>query len=222
MLDRYDRTDRLVRHSRREVPSDRREDVAAVEARGDDREHEVAVLDRPSLGDPAEGVRGRHQQAVVGADEDVAAIDLERDRQPLGADAGVDDRHVRADGHVRQCEHERARPIADRVPRHLMVDVDDVRIGADREHHASADRRSRGAEIGQERDDRSIHAPDGTEAPALDVPKRRREEARRPIGASGSASPSSHLGRTSQRHGDREHREEEERREDRIAPRDRP
>ena len=50
-------------------PGDRGEDVAAVEARRDDREHEVAVLDRARLDDPAEGVGGGDEQAVVRADE---------------------------------------------------------------------------------------------------------------------------------------------------------
>ena len=88
---------------------------------------------------PAERLGRVHQQPVVRTDEDVAAGDPERDRQALRADARVDDGDVDPDRHVRQGEDERAGPVADRVPRHLVVDVDDVRVRADPEH----DRRGR-------------------------------------------------------------------------------
>ena len=50
----------------------RREDVAAVEGRADDRSPEVAVGELACLDRPAQRVGGRQQQAVVGADEQVA------------------------------------------------------------------------------------------------------------------------------------------------------
>ena len=49
------------------------------------------------------------EQPVVRADEDVAAGDLEGDRQPLRADARVDDRDVGADRHVRQARRPASR-----------------------------------------------------------------------------------------------------------------
>ena len=58
--------------------------------------------------DAAEPLRRRHEQAVVGADQDVAARGRIAIGQALGADAGVDDRQVHADRHVRQRRPERA------------------------------------------------------------------------------------------------------------------
>ena len=44
-------------------------------------------------------------------------------------------------------------PLADGVARDLVVDVDDVGVGRDAEHHAAADRRRGRPEVGEERDD---------------------------------------------------------------------
>jgi hypothetical protein len=75
-----------------------------VEARRDDRQHQVAVLDRSNFADPAQALRRANQQPVVRTDEDVAAGDLDRDSQPVRADARVDHRDVDPDRHVRQGE----------------------------------------------------------------------------------------------------------------------
>ena len=154
-LDRDRRSDILVRHAGREVRGHRGEDVAPVEARRDHRQHEVAVLEGARLGDAAQRLGAGDEQAVVGADEDVTPGDLEGHREAFRPDPRVDHGDVGADRHVRQGEHQRAGTVADRVARHLMVDVDHVRIRADAEHDAPADGRRGRPEIGQERDDGS-------------------------------------------------------------------
>ena len=80
--------------------------VAAVGSR---RCGERAIVDR--LGDAAEALRGRQQQAVVRPDEDAVLLGgAQRDGAPLGPDLGVDDREVHAGREVRQRapQHERA------------------------------------------------------------------------------------------------------------------
>ena len=177
-LDRDRRSDILVRHAGREVRGHRGEDVAAVEARRDHRQHEVAVLEGARLGDAAQRLGAGDEQAVVGADEDVTPGDLEGHREAFRPDPRVDHGDVGADRHVRQGEHQRAGTVADGVARHLMVDVDHVRIRADAEHDAPADGRRGRPEIGQERDDWS-HAEGWYRAGHAS--KRRREEGSAPL-----------------------------------------
>ena len=123
----------------------------------DDGQHQVAVLEGAGRHDPAQPLRRRHEQPVVRPDQDVAAADPERDAATLRPDAGIDDRHVDADRHVREGERERARALPDRVARHLVADVDDQRIRRDPVHHATADGRSGRPEVRGEGDDGTRH-----------------------------------------------------------------
>src|SRR3954453_6053284 len=129
-----------------------------MEARRDGVEPQIAVLDHAGLDDPAETLGRFHEEAVVRADQDVTPARLERHGQPFGANAWVDDRHVRPDRHVGQGEHEARRAVTDGEPRHLMVDVDHVGVGRNAEHHAATDRRRGGTEVAEEGDDRTGHA----------------------------------------------------------------
>ena len=101
VLDGERRADRFERPARREVRPERREDVAAVEGRGDASKAVVRVLEDPGLDGAAEDVGRRHEHAVVRPDEDIAAGSPDRDRVALGPDAGIDDDHVDADRHPR-------------------------------------------------------------------------------------------------------------------------
>ena len=64
--------------------SGRGEDVAPVEARRDDRQHQGPVLDRPRLDDPTEALGGLDEQPVVRTDQNVAPGRLQGEREPLG------------------------------------------------------------------------------------------------------------------------------------------
>ncbi len=124
-----------------------------MEAGADHRQHEIRILERPRLDDPAQRPGCIDQQSVIRADEDVTPGDLQADRQSLGPDTRIDDCDVDPDGHVLQGEHQGARAVPDRVARHLVVDVDDVRVRADGEHHPAADGGRGRPEVGEERDD---------------------------------------------------------------------
>src|SRR6185503_2770217 len=104
--------------------------------------------------DPANRVRRRQEQPVVGADEEAAVTGSQRKRPPMAADARVDDREVDADGHVRKrvAQHERA--LQDLLRRDAVRDVDDLRVRRDRLDHpvAGADEVVLKPEVGKERD----------------------------------------------------------------------
>jgi hypothetical protein len=76
-------------HARRQVPGGRGEDIASVEGRGHHREAIVGRLERMDPPDAPEPLGRRHEQAVVRADEDIAAGDLDGDAESLGADARI-------------------------------------------------------------------------------------------------------------------------------------
>jgi hypothetical protein len=130
-----------------------------VERRRDARQHQVAVLEDMSGLDPAEGPGGRDQQAVVRTDEVIAAGGPDRDGPPLRADAGVDDRDMAgARREIRHGAPQQKRAVPDRVLADVVADVDDLRVGGDADDHRSADGgRAVPAEVGQQRDDGSIH-----------------------------------------------------------------
>ena len=98
---------RLERHTGRQVAGHRGEDVAAVEAVRDGVEHQLAVLERSGLDDPAERLAALDQQPVVRPDQDVAAAGSQAQRQSIRADTRVDHGHVHPDRHVGQREGER-------------------------------------------------------------------------------------------------------------------
>jgi hypothetical protein len=80
ILDPNGRADRVERHPIGDVRRHGREDVAAMEARGDDRQHQLAVLEGTGFLDAVERLGRGDEQAVVRADQDVAAPDPQRHR----------------------------------------------------------------------------------------------------------------------------------------------
>ena len=119
---------------------------------------------------PAEHGDGRREQAVVGADEE-AALDLDRDAAPVGADAGIDDREHDAVGQVLHRPHQRERTGPDVERRDVVGDVDDPQVGRHVEHHrvAHADELVDPAVVGEERDERRAIRPP---ADSIGPPKR--------------------------------------------------
>ena len=89
---------------------------------------------------PPSRLRAGDEQAVVGTDEEVAARRLDGYRAAPGADARVDDRHVRADRQIGQRAPQHQRAVANVVLLDLVRDVDDQRLGNDVQHDAVADR----------------------------------------------------------------------------------
>ena len=138
----------------REVRGRRREDVAPVERRRDRLERVLAVRDLVRGLDPAELLRGRHEQPVVGADVEAAVAAAEGDRPAIAPDARVDDREVHALGEVRERVREHDRPLQHAVRLDPVRDVDDLDLGRDPLHHAvaRADEVVLEPEVGQERD----------------------------------------------------------------------
>ena len=108
---------------------------------------------------PPKRSRGERQQAVVGADEDAVVLGrAQRDRAPLAADLGVDDREMHARRAVRQRAAQDERAGAHVVARDAVGDVDDARLGRDARDHAVADPDEVVGEavVGEERD-RALH-----------------------------------------------------------------
>ena len=115
------------------------EHVAAVERRRRGLEPVLGRADLDRLGDAAEALRGRQQQAVVRPDQDAVLLGgAQRDGAPLGADPGVDDREVDARREVGQRTPQHERAGADVVARDAVRDVDDPRVGRGPRDHAVA------------------------------------------------------------------------------------
>ena len=70
------------------------EDVSAMERRGWLRAPEFSASQFDSLPQPAQAPHGWEQQAVIGADERVAAARFEGNRTARRTDAGIDHRNV--------------------------------------------------------------------------------------------------------------------------------
>ncbi len=119
--------------------------------------------------DAPEPLGRRHEQAVVRADEDIAAGDLDGDAESLGADARIDDRDVRADRQPGQAVPERQRAGADVEGGYVGGQVDDRGLRRDGQDDAAADGSRNGSEVGG-------HADEGH----LDVPQARLSERLRP------------------------------------------
>ena len=99
-----------IEHSGGEVRRRRRHDVAAGERRARGAGSWYSGLSRATIRPgPPEHRDRRREQPVVGTDEE-AALDLDRDAPPVGADAGVDDREHHTVGQVLHRPHERERP----------------------------------------------------------------------------------------------------------------
>ena len=120
----------------------------------------VGILEDAGLGGAAEDLRGRHEEAVVRPDEDVAAGDPDGDRQASRPDTRVHDRDVDPDRQPRHRRPEEVGALEDRELPDAVADVDDLGVRGDREHHAATDRRGEiRPEVGEEADDRSVHGP---------------------------------------------------------------
>ena len=132
----------------------RREDVSRVE--GSRHLRQAVALGRKLVrrGD-AELVRGEHQQAVVGTDEQPPVLRRDRDRATIAADAGVDDGEVHADRLVARRVPQNDRALEHRLRLDAVRDVDDAHLGRDACDHAvtGADEIVLQPEIGEERDD---------------------------------------------------------------------
>ena len=138
-----------------EVGRGRREQIAAVEGPRDRLKRIVGVGELVRLGDTAEGVRGRQQEAVVRTDVEPTLPVAQGERAPPAADPRVDDREMDARRHVGEGVREDERSLQD-VPRpDAMCDVDHPRVRSDRRYHAvtRADEVVLQPEVGQEGDD---------------------------------------------------------------------
>ena len=138
---------------------DRREDVAAVEARRDGRQVPGRIGDRARLDRPAEPVGGDEEEPVVGAHERVAARDADGHRQSLRPHPGVDDGDVDADRQVLDRGGQCDGTVADRERPDRPRELEHPRVGADRQHDARADGGGRVAvaEVGEDGDEGSVH-----------------------------------------------------------------
>ena len=76
-----------------------------------------------------------HEQPVVRPDVEPAVRAAQRQRLPLGADAGIDDRQVHALRHVRKRAGEDERSLEHLLRLDAVGDVDDVRVRRDPLHH---------------------------------------------------------------------------------------
>jgi hypothetical protein len=112
-----------------------------MERGGDPREEQVGRGDLVRCRDPAEDPRRRHEQAVIGTDERVAADRADRDGPPGGADPRIDDSQMHADRQVADHPRQQERPVPDRVLAHRVGEIEDPSIRCDAPHHPAADRR---------------------------------------------------------------------------------
>ena len=148
----------LERDAGGEVGRGRREEVAPVEGAGHRLQRVVGVGELVRLGDPAEALRGRQEEAVVGADVQPPVAVAQRQGAPAASHARIDDGQVDARGHVpeRIRQHERS---LQHVPRADPVgDVDDASLGGDRRDDpvTRADEIVLEPEVGQEGDDHEM------------------------------------------------------------------
>ena len=135
-IDRWTKV--LERHTRREMGSCRREQIAAVERAGHRLQRVVGVRELVGLGDAAEGVRGREEETVVGADVEPPLPVAQGESAPPASHAGIDDREVDARRHVRERVRQDERALQ-HMPRPDPVrDVYHPCVGSDRPDHAVA------------------------------------------------------------------------------------
>ena len=98
----------------------------------------LGVLERDHGAGPARQGDGRRQQPVVGPEQDPAR-DLDAQEPPVGAHAGVDDRHDdRVVGEVLHRPHEEERTRTHVVRRDVVPEVDDPHVGREAEHDGLA------------------------------------------------------------------------------------
>ena len=107
------------------------------------------------IDDSAETLGCGQQEPVVGADVQPPLCVAQRKRAPAAADAGIDDREMDADRHVRKRVREHERRLQDVTRADPVRDVDDLRVRRDPLQHAvaGADEVVGQAEVGEERDE---------------------------------------------------------------------
>ena len=108
----------------------RGEHVAAVERRRHRLQQPRRRREVDGLLDAAEVLRGRHEQPVVGPDEQTVTAP-HRDAAARPADAGIDDGDMHPGGRERQRAAQGERPGADGVSRHAVGQIDDTCLGRD-------------------------------------------------------------------------------------------
>ena len=108
------------------------EEIPAVKGARDDVERVVGVGKLVDGRDAAEPLGRRHEQAVVGADEETAVAALQRQRPARAADPRVDHGKMDAGRHVRRRIREHERALEHVLRRDPMRDVDDLNLGSDR------------------------------------------------------------------------------------------
>ena len=148
------RAELLERDSAREVRRRRGKDVSPVEGRRHGLQRVLAVRDLVGGGDPAELLRRRDEQTVVGPDVEPPVASAQSDRPALATNAGIDDREMHALGEVGERVREHDRPLQHAVRLDPVRDVDDLDLGSDPLHDAvaGADEVVLEPEVGQERD----------------------------------------------------------------------
>src|SRR5258705_1958946 len=153
--------ERLEGSAGREMRRRRGEDVATVEARADLWQSMGLGLQQPRLPDPTELLGPGQQQPVVRPDQHVAPSDAQGNRPSGGSHAWIDDRDVNPDRQIRQGAPQQERPVPDGELPDLVADVDDPRLGRDRQDDPVKDRRRRIArtKIGQQRNKGPRHDP---------------------------------------------------------------
>ena len=133
----------------------RREQIAPVECPRDALERVVGVRQLVGLGDAAELVDGRKQQAVVRADVDPSFAVAQSESAPRRPDSRIDDGEVDSDRHVRKRVREGQRALKHLSRRYPVGDVNDLGVRRDALHHAvtGSDEVVLEPEVGQERDE---------------------------------------------------------------------
>ena len=142
----------------------RGEEIASVERARDRLERVLRVHELVRLGDPAELLRGRDQQAVVGPHVQPTLTIAQRQRAARAPDPGIDDGEVYAGRHERQRVRERQRALENSLRCDAVRDVDDLRVRGDAFHHtvAGADEVVLQSEIRQERNEARHAAAEST------------------------------------------------------------
>jgi hypothetical protein len=103
-------------------------------------EHHLSRVDHASLLHAAETLPRDREQPVVRPDHEGARGRLQREREALAADAGIDDGKVhRLLGHVRNGAAQRERPRGDVLTQDRVRQVDHVHVGRDSRDHAVTD-----------------------------------------------------------------------------------
>ena len=107
-----------------------------MEGTRDRIERVVGVRELVRVLDPAEPLGSRHEQAVVGADEEPSVLRPQRERAPVASDAWIDHRQVDALRHERQRVAEDDRTLEHVLGWDPVRNVDDLDFGRDPLDHA--------------------------------------------------------------------------------------